>query len=189
MQRQTSTNHRDAPGQDTGRSQGHLSSYLLGGAPGERHRARCKTDSRGCDTLRRTRRMPKAEPEEYRPGNPQGDSRQPRTDRECDNDKEPARRNETRRKGTAEHTPPCAWRRQKEASRRADPGRRGRSSTVRARGEEKTAGGQQNNGKHTPGHPLTHRSTRRETGAHKIRARAHKIRPSPGREPRGRQRQ
>jgi hypothetical protein len=26
---------RDAPGQDTGRSQGHLSSYLLGGAPGE----------------------------------------------------------------------------------------------------------------------------------------------------------
>jgi hypothetical protein len=27
-----------------------ISSYLLGGAPGERHRARCKTDSRGCDT-------------------------------------------------------------------------------------------------------------------------------------------
>jgi hypothetical protein len=50
MQRQTSTNQRDAPGQDTGRSQGHLSSYLLGGAPGERHRARCKTASRGCDT-------------------------------------------------------------------------------------------------------------------------------------------
>jgi hypothetical protein len=50
MQRQASTNQRDAPGQDTGRSQGHLSSYLLGGVPGERHRARCKTDSRGCDT-------------------------------------------------------------------------------------------------------------------------------------------
>jgi hypothetical protein len=53
MQRQTSTNQRDAPGQYTGRSQGHLSSYLrriLGGAPGERHRARCKSDSRGCDT-------------------------------------------------------------------------------------------------------------------------------------------
>ncbi len=28
MQRQTSTNQRDAPGQDTGRSQGHLSSYF-----------------------------------------------------------------------------------------------------------------------------------------------------------------
>jgi hypothetical protein len=52
MQRQTSKNQRDAPGQDTGRSQGHLSSYLLGGPPGERHRARCKTDSRGCDTHR-----------------------------------------------------------------------------------------------------------------------------------------
>ena len=50
IQRQTSTNQRDAPGQDTGRSQGHLSTYLLGGALGERHRARCKTDSRGCDT-------------------------------------------------------------------------------------------------------------------------------------------
>jgi hypothetical protein len=54
MQRHPSTNQRDAPGclapKDTGRSQGHLSSYLLGGAPGERHRARCKTDSRGCDT-------------------------------------------------------------------------------------------------------------------------------------------
>ncbi len=50
MQRQTSPNQRDAPGQDTGRSQGHLSSYLLGGAPGESHRARCRTDSRGCDT-------------------------------------------------------------------------------------------------------------------------------------------
>jgi hypothetical protein len=52
MQKQTSTNQRDAPGQDTGRdrSQGHLSSYLLGGAPGERRRARCKTESRGCDT-------------------------------------------------------------------------------------------------------------------------------------------
>jgi hypothetical protein len=50
MQRQTSTNQRDASGQNTGRSQGHLSSYLLGGALGERHRARRKTDSRGCDT-------------------------------------------------------------------------------------------------------------------------------------------
>jgi hypothetical protein len=50
MQRQTSTNRRDAPGQDTGRSHGHLSTYLLGGAPGERYRARCKSDSRGCDT-------------------------------------------------------------------------------------------------------------------------------------------
>jgi hypothetical protein len=28
------TNQRDAPGQDTRRSEGHLSSYLLGGAPG-----------------------------------------------------------------------------------------------------------------------------------------------------------
>jgi hypothetical protein len=28
MQRQTATNQRDAPGQDTGGSQGHLSSYL-----------------------------------------------------------------------------------------------------------------------------------------------------------------
>jgi hypothetical protein len=36
MQRRTSTNQRDAPGQDTGRLQGHLSSYLLGGTPGER---------------------------------------------------------------------------------------------------------------------------------------------------------
>jgi hypothetical protein len=50
MQRQTSTNQHDTPGQDTGMSQGHLSSYLLGGAPGERHRARCKSDGRGCDT-------------------------------------------------------------------------------------------------------------------------------------------
>jgi hypothetical protein len=31
MQRQTSTNQRDAPGQDTGRAQGQLGSYLLGG--------------------------------------------------------------------------------------------------------------------------------------------------------------
>jgi hypothetical protein len=50
MQRLTSTDQRDAPGQNTGRSQRHLSSYLRGGAPGERHRARCETDSRGCDT-------------------------------------------------------------------------------------------------------------------------------------------
>jgi hypothetical protein len=50
MQRQTSTNQRDAPGQDTGRSQGHLRSYLLGGAPGEKHRAICTADSKGCDT-------------------------------------------------------------------------------------------------------------------------------------------
>jgi hypothetical protein len=33
MERQTSTNQRDAPGQDTGRSRGHLISYLPGGAP------------------------------------------------------------------------------------------------------------------------------------------------------------
>jgi hypothetical protein len=39
MQRQTSTNQRDAPGQDTGLSEGHLSSYLLGGAPGPRGEA------------------------------------------------------------------------------------------------------------------------------------------------------
>jgi hypothetical protein len=38
------------PRQDTGRSQGHLSSCLLGGAPGERHRAMCKTDRQWCDT-------------------------------------------------------------------------------------------------------------------------------------------
>jgi hypothetical protein len=50
MQRQTSTNQRGAPGQDPGRTQGHLISYLLGGAPGERHRGGCATDSRGCDT-------------------------------------------------------------------------------------------------------------------------------------------
>jgi hypothetical protein len=50
MGRQTSSNQRDAPGQDTGRSQGHLSSYLLGGAPEERHRAICKTDSKYCVT-------------------------------------------------------------------------------------------------------------------------------------------
>jgi hypothetical protein len=30
MQIQTSKNQRDAPGQDTGRAQGHLSSYVLG---------------------------------------------------------------------------------------------------------------------------------------------------------------
>jgi hypothetical protein len=41
---------RDAPGQDTGRAQGHLSSYLLRGAPGERHRAMCKSDRKWCDT-------------------------------------------------------------------------------------------------------------------------------------------
>jgi hypothetical protein len=50
MQRQTSTSQRDAPGQNTGRSQDHLSSYLLGGAPGDRHRAICKSDGRGCDS-------------------------------------------------------------------------------------------------------------------------------------------
>jgi len=50
MQRQTSTNQGDAPGQNTGRAQGYLSSYLRGGAPRERHRAKCETDSRGCDT-------------------------------------------------------------------------------------------------------------------------------------------
>jgi hypothetical protein len=50
MQRQTSTNQRDAPGQDTGRAHSHLCSYLLRGAPTKRHRARCKADSRGCDT-------------------------------------------------------------------------------------------------------------------------------------------
>jgi hypothetical protein len=41
---------RDTPGQDTGRSQGHLSSCLLGGAPGKRHRAICKKDRQRCDT-------------------------------------------------------------------------------------------------------------------------------------------
>jgi hypothetical protein len=46
----TSTNQHEAPGQDTGRSQGHLSSYFEGGAPRERHRAICKTDSKLCDT-------------------------------------------------------------------------------------------------------------------------------------------
>jgi hypothetical protein len=40
---------RDAPGQDTGRSQGHLRSCLLG-APGERHQASCKIDRQWCDT-------------------------------------------------------------------------------------------------------------------------------------------
>jgi hypothetical protein len=34
MQRQTATDQRDALGQDTGRSEGHLSNCLLGGAPG-----------------------------------------------------------------------------------------------------------------------------------------------------------
>jgi hypothetical protein len=86
MQRQTSTNQRDALGQDTGRSQGHLSSYLLGGAPGERHRARCKLDSRGCDThcggLDERPTQKRGVPAR----NPQDDSRQPRTDRECDKD-------------------------------------------------------------------------------------------------------
>jgi hypothetical protein len=39
MQKQTLTNQRDAPGRNTSRAQGYLSSYLRGGAPGERHRA------------------------------------------------------------------------------------------------------------------------------------------------------
>jgi hypothetical protein len=43
MQRQTSISKRDAPGQDTGRAQGNLSSYPLGGALGERHQARFET--------------------------------------------------------------------------------------------------------------------------------------------------
>jgi hypothetical protein len=46
MQRETSTKQRGAPGQDTGRSQSHLSSYLAGGAPGQRHRTICKTDGK-----------------------------------------------------------------------------------------------------------------------------------------------
>jgi hypothetical protein len=50
MQRQTSTNQRDASGQDTGSSQGHLSSYLLVGAPGERHQGICMAGREGCDT-------------------------------------------------------------------------------------------------------------------------------------------
>jgi hypothetical protein len=63
--------------------------------------------------------------------------------------------------------------------------------TVCARREAKTAGGQQNwmVGKHNHGQTLTHRSLRGETDGHRTRARAHKDRPSPGREPRGRQRQ
>jgi hypothetical protein len=171
MQRQTSTNQRDAPGQDTGRSQGLLSSYLLGGAPGERHRARCKSHSRGCDThCRGLDERPMQNLRSTGQENPQGDSRQPRTDRECDmtrnqlvekkpDGKEP--RNTHHRGHSGDRSRPADVRTHEE-----------RSSTDRASRETKTAGGQQTGmiGKDTHGHTLTHRAPRRETDAHKTRA-------------------
>ncbi len=56
-----------------------MSSSLLGGAPGERHRAICKPDSNWCDTHGGVlaRRTPDADTEENRPGDPQGDSGNP----------------------------------------------------------------------------------------------------------------
>jgi hypothetical protein len=39
----------DGPGLDTGRSQGHLSTYPIGGAPGQRHRAPRHVINHGCN--------------------------------------------------------------------------------------------------------------------------------------------
>jgi hypothetical protein len=96
-----------------------LSSYLLGGAPGERHRAICKADRKGCDT-HGTKLMPDADADENRPGDPQGDTRPPRTNRACDHDQEPGpttpETNPTEQSRVAHIT--VRYRRQQQASRR-----------------------------------------------------------------------
>ncbi len=51
MQRQTSTNQSSRAGARHRQVTCHFSSCFLGGAPGERHRATCKTDSTWCDTI------------------------------------------------------------------------------------------------------------------------------------------
>jgi hypothetical protein len=145
MQKQTSTIQRDAPGQDTGRSQGHLIGYLLGGAPGERHRARCKTDSRGCDTHcggldERPTQNPRSTGQEThratvgRPGQTGNVTmtRNQLVEKKPDG-KEP--RNTHHRAPSGDRSRPADVRTHEEGEG---------LTTGRARGETKTAGGQQN---------------------------------------------
>jgi hypothetical protein len=173
MQRQTSTNQRDAPGQDTGRPHGHLMSYLLGGAPGERHRARCKTDSRGCDTHcggldeRPTQNLRSAGQETHRAtvGSPgqTGNATMTRNqlvEKKLDG-KEP---------GNTHHRAPSGDRRRPADVRTHEQGE-GLPPGAHAAKHIRPVGSKTGmSGKHTHGHTLTHRSTRRQTDAQKTRA-------------------
>jgi hypothetical protein len=165
-----------------------LSSYLRGGAPGERHRAIIETDSRGCDTHgggldeRPTQNLRSTGKETHKAtvGSPgqRGNATMTRNqlvEKQPDG-KEPR---------NTHHRVPS-----RDRSRPAD-GRTHEEGKVLHRGKKKRPVGSKTvmMGKHTHDHTPTHRSTRRETEAHKTRASAHKDSPSPGREPRGRQRQ
>jgi hypothetical protein len=173
MQRQTSTNRHDAPGQDTGRSQGHLRSYLLGGAPGERHRARCKADSRGCDTNcggldeRPTQNLRSTGQETHRAtvGSPgqTGNATMTRNQlvEKKPNGKEP--RNTHHRAPSGDRSRPADVRTHEKGE--------GLPPVTHAAKQRRPVGSKRGMmGKHTHGHTLTHRSTRRETDAHKTRA-------------------
>ncbi len=170
MQRQTSTNQRDAPGQNTGRAEGHLISYLLGGALGERHRAKCKTDSRGCDTHcgglveRPTQNLRSTGQETHRAtvGSPRNTTmtRNQLVEKKPDR-KEP--RNTFHRVPSGDRCRPADMQTHEEGE--------GLPSVAHAAKQRRPVGSKTMMiGKHTHGHTLTHRSTRRETDAHKTRA-------------------
>ncbi len=173
MQRQTSTNQRDAPGQDTRRSQGHLSSYLLGGGPGERQWARCKSESRGCDTHcggldeRPTQNLRSAGQETHRAkvGSPRQTGNATMTRNQLvekkHDGKEP--RNTHHRAPSRDRSRPADVRTHEE----------GEGLTLFAHAAKRRRPVSSKTGmigKHTHGHTLTHRSTRTETDAHKVRA-------------------
>jgi hypothetical protein len=173
MQRQTSTNQRDAPGQDTGRAQGHLSSNLRGGAPGERHRARCKSDSRGCDTHcggqdeSPTQKLMSTGQETHgatvgRPGQA-GNATMTRNQlvEQKPDGKEP--RNTHHHAPSGDRSRPADMQTHEEGE-----GLPPFAHTAKHRRPVDSKIGMI--GKHTHGHTLTHRSTRRETDAHKTRA-------------------
>jgi hypothetical protein len=169
MQRQTLTHQRDAPGQNTGTSQGHLSSYLLGGAPGERHRARCKTDSRGCDTHcgglheRQTQNLRSTGEETHRAtvGSP-GQTGNATTTRNQLVEKKP----DGKEPRNTHHRVPSGDR-SSAADVRAHEEGDGLPPVAHATKQRRPVGSKTVMiGKHTHGHTLTHRSTRRETDVH-----------------------
>jgi hypothetical protein len=171
MLRQTSTYQCDAPGKDTGRPQGHLSSYLVGGAPWERHRAICKSDSKGCDAHgggldERPTQTLRTGQETHRAtvGSP-GQTGNATVTRDQLVEKKP-----DGKEPRNTHDPAASGDRSRPADVRTHEEREGLPPFADASKQRRPVGSKTGMGKHTHGHTLTHRSTRRETDAHKTRA-------------------
>ncbi len=148
---------------------------LLGRAPGERHRATCTSDSRGCDTLqicggldeRQTQNLRSTGQETHRAavGSPGQTGKATMTRNQLvekkPDGKEP--RNTHHRAPSGDRSRPADVRTHEEWE--------GLPTFAHAAKQRRPVGSKTGMiGKHTHGHTLTHRSTRRQTDVHKTRA-------------------